>query len=226
MKSLLCILILILPLASTARAEVMEEGAKAAGMTAASLAGSSLPASDPVACIRKALLPFEVLKGNFSQVKTIRVLKKPLKSEGDFALAKGKGLIWRPSKPLPSVLLITRDDIAGIKDGKKAVYISMKEQPALRVIGKVLFAVFGADVDELQKYFEFIKPSCMGNDWRVTLKPKDPSVAKAVSEIWINGAKTVHTLVLVEANGDQTSIKFSGVTEKKPLSKDEEALFE
>lgn len=185
-----------------------------------------------IAEIKKELVSFDILKGNFDQNKKIKIIKNPLKSHGTFTLVKSKGLLWSTSKPLISTIRITQDDIVSLSNGKKVVFISMKDQPALGVIGKILFALFSTDMDELQRHFQFTNvysnldgwPS--PDKWSATLKPNDPAVAKVIDSIYICGRKTVRRLLLSEANGDSTEIIFKEVSSKKPLTKEEEALFE
>lgn len=177
--------------------------------------------------IKRQLAPFDGLKGGFQQSKKIRVIKKPLVSEGDFILLKGKGVIWRTLKPMASTLRISRDDIAELKGGKAAILVSMKDQPALGIIGKVLFAVFSADVDELKRHFDFVRvdPPDSSGHWSADLRPRDAMVRKGVERIGIEGGRFVEAITLGEANGDVSVIRFASTSESRP-SKEEEALFE
>lgn len=184
-------------------------------------------AAKDLASIKRQLATPAVLKGRFEQARAIKVLRKPLKSSGRFVLAKGTGLLWQAEKPLPSLLRITREQIAQLKDGKAKVFVDTKAQPGLSVVGKILFAVFSADVDELQRHFEFISTTAKaGQPWTASLRPLDKNVAKVVVGIEISGGRTVHELRLAEANGDSTVIRFLDVSEKAPLSPAEAALFE
>lgn len=175
--------------------------------------------------IKASLSPFEVLHGNFRQSKSIRILKNPLKSSGSFVLVKGKGVLWKSLKPMPSLLKVTPDAISQFKNGKVAFQMKSDEQPALKLIGKVLFAVFSADVSELKKHFE-ISGSLKNGHWEATLLPKEAWVGKVAKEIKLEGGKTLDTLRLAEANGDATVISFVDVRLKAPLSADEKALIE
>ena len=180
-----------------------------------------------LAAIKKQLAPYAALKGGFEQSKKIRVIKKPLKSQGEFVLLKGKGVLWRTLRPMTSTLRISRDDIAEIKDGKAAILISMKDQPALGIIGKVLFAVFSADVDELKRHFDFtraVPPDASGR-WSLVLRPRDAMVRKGVERIALEGGRFVESITLDEVNGDVSAIRFLNTSEGRP-SREEEALFE
>ena len=192
-------------------------------------ASAAAPAADVAGleAIKKQLAPFDGLKGGFEQSKKIRVIKKPLKSQGDFILFKGKGVIWRTLKPMASTLRISHDDIAELKDGKAAILVSMKDQPALGIIGRVLFAVFSADVDELKRHFDFtrvVPPDAAGH-WSAALRPRDAMVRKGVERIELEGGRFVEAITLGEANGDVSVIRFVNTSESRP-TKEEEALFE
>lgn len=194
------------------------------------LSGAALAAAGEaeLQAISRGLAPFATLKGRFEQSKTIRVLKKPLKSEGEFALRKDKGVLWRNAKPLPSTVRVRRDDIAQIKDGAAVVLVSLKEQPALGLIGKVLFAVFSADLKELERHFEFtraVPPDAAGH-WEAGLRPRDALIRKLVERIELGGGRVVDTVTLAEANGDSSVIRFKDVSINAPLSDEEEALLE
>lgn len=191
-------------------------------------AASAASVDADLSAIKARLAPFDTLKGSFEQTKKIRVIKKPLKSEGDFLLLKNKGVLWRSARPMPSALRIRRDDISQIKDGKAAVLVSTRDQPSLGLIGKVLFAIFSADVDELKRHFEFTRaaaPDAAGH-WEAVLRPRDGMVRKVVDRIELGGGRVVETLTLFEVNGDYSVIRFKDVSENRPLSKEEAALFE
>jgi len=128
---------------------------------------------------------------------------------------------------MTSTLRISRDDIAEIKDGKAAILISMKDQPALGIIGKVLFAVFSADVDELKRHFDFSRasPPDASGRWSLVLRPRDAMVRKGIERIEIEGGRFVDSITLDEANGDVSVIRFKDTSESA-LSKEEEAFFE
>lgn len=179
-----------------------------------------------IAEIKKTLSPFKILKGNFEQSKKIKIIKNPLKSYGTFTLANSRGLLWRTSRPMISTIRISKDDIASISEGKKIIFVSMKDQPALQVIGKILFAIFSADVDELQRHFQFSQVHTIPKAWSATLKPNDSNVAKIINYIDISGGMTVRKLTLFETNGDSTTITFQKVIANGHLTKEEEALFE
>jgi hypothetical protein len=175
--------------------------------------------------IQARLQPFQILRGEFSQAKSIRILKKPLKSSGSFVLVRGKGVLWSTAKPMASLLKVTQNEITQIKEGKAAFSLKAGEQPALKLVGRVLFAVFSADLAALKQDFE-IKGSVEGGHWKAQLSPKQAWIAKAAKRITLEGGKALQGIEIDEMNGDHTAIHFSKVDLKASLTPAEKALFE
>jgi hypothetical protein len=175
--------------------------------------------------IKRQLTPFVVLRGEFQQVKTIKIIKKPLRSSGDFVVAKGKGVLWSTTRPMVSTLKVSAEEVAQIKDGKAVFRLKAEEQPGLRLITRVLFAVFAADVAELKRSFD-ISGSVTKGRWQADLKPRDAMVAKVVSSVRLEGGASVEDIEIQEANGDRTVIRFSAMRRVAALSPAEDSLLE
>jgi len=175
--------------------------------------------------IKRQLTPFVVLRGEFQQVKTIKIIKKPLRSSGNFVLAKGKGVLWRTARPMASTMKVTAGEVAQIKDGRAVFRLRAEEQPALRLITRVLFAVFAADVAELRRNFK-ISGSVGDGHWQADLRPLDVMVSKVVLEVHLKGGATLESIEFREVNGDRTVIRFSEVMLESALSPAEETLLD
>jgi hypothetical protein len=191
---------------------------------------TSLPvlgAADIADSIEKQLSPFEILRGNFEQTKTIKFITRPLKSSGIFVLLKGKGVLWETLKPqgIAGTLRVTQDGIEQIRDGKVRFQMKTEQEPSLKLINQVLFAVFSADLSGLKEHFE-MKGSIDAGHWEVVLSPKEAWMAKVAKEINLQGGKNLESLQISEGNGDQTSIRFSGIDLNSTLRSAEKALFE
>jgi hypothetical protein len=181
------------------------------------------PSPDLLLAIKARLQAFETLHGKFEQEKRIAKIKKPLKSRGAFVLKRGQGVIWRTEAPIQSLLVMNRDSVRVIKNDRTVMSISMSEQPGLRLMGKIVFAVFSADVEEIRQSFEIVGgQAAAGQPWQVTLKPRDAGVAKVISRISLSGADHVDALEIVEQNADSTRIRFTDLDSTRPLA-DEDA---
>ncbi len=180
--------------------------------------------------LRERLIQSAVLRGQFEQNKKISGFKKPLLSRGDFLIVRERGVIWRTLTPFASTLRLTRGEIVAKQDGAVAFRLSASKEPSVRVINGLLFALLKGDVSGLTEQFDV-----QGNfgkvvddkNWQLVLTPKSAALAKIMSRIELAGDQFVRRIQIDEANGDQTSIRFSNQrTEPEQLSLEEAAQFD
>jgi Outer membrane lipoprotein carrier protein LolA-like len=182
-------------------------------------------AAAPVARIQSMIARPKVLCGRFDQQKQLVGLKKPIVANGRFCVIADKGVLWRTLQPFPNTVRLTRDEIVQFREDRVAMRLDAKQEPAVRMINGVLFAVLAGDLSQLEALFE-IDGSIHGNSWNVAVKAQEPSVAKVISSIALQGDAYVKSVVLMEANGDRTAITFSSIeTGDAAMSADEAALF-
>jgi hypothetical protein len=92
-------------------------------------------------------------------------------------------------------------------------------------MGKIVFAVFAADVEEIRQSFDIVSGQAKaGEPWSVSLKPRDATVAKVISRISLTGGDHVETLEIVEQNSDITRIRFADLDSTHPLTDEDERL--
>ncbi len=194
-----------------------------AGLLAAAWLG--LLGAAPVAQIQSMIARPKVLCGRFDQTKQLVGLKKPLASSGRFCVVADKGVLWRNLQPFPSTLRLTRDEILQLQGDRVALRLDARQEPAVRMINSVLFAALAGDLDQLEKLFE-IEGAASGDAWSVTLKARQPALAKAIGAIALEGGAYVRSVTISEAGGDRTSIVFSAIqTGDGAMSAEEAALF-
>lgn len=189
------------------------------------LASLPLHAAAPVAKIQAMLAKPNVLCGRFDQTKQLAGMKKPLLSSGRFCVAVGKGILWRTLQPFPNTLRLTRDEIAHFQGERLAMRIDAKQEPTVRMINGVLFSLLAGDLSQLESLFE-VDGGIRDNTWSVSLKAREPALAKAIGSIALDGGAYVKSITFSEASGDRTSIVFSAMqTGDSAISTDEAALF-
>jgi hypothetical protein len=196
-------------------------------LLACAFALASLPllAAAPVAKIQSLLAKPKVLCGRFDQNKQLTGVKKPLVSNGRFCVVADKGVLWRSLQPFPDTLRLTRDEIVRLQGDRVTMRLDAKQEPALRMINSVLFALLAGDLGQLEALFE-IDGSVRDSHWSVTLKAREPALGKAIGSIALDGGMYVKNLIISEASGDRTSIVFSAIqTGDDAMSVDEAALF-
>jgi hypothetical protein len=179
----------------------------------------------PVAQIQTMLARPKVLCGRFDQTKQLIGLKTPLTSNGRFCVVAGKGVLWRSLQPFPNTLRLTRDEIVQFRGDRVALRLAAEQEPTLRMINTVLFALLAGDFGQLEKLFE-VDGSLENSGWSVTLKAREPGLAKAVGSIALEGGAYVKNIAIQEASGDRTAIVFSAIeTGDGAMNEDEAKLF-
>jgi hypothetical protein len=193
---------------------------------ALSLAALNLAqAAVPVARIQAMLAKPPVMCGRFDQSKQLAGMKKPLAAEGRFCVVAGKGVLWRTLKPFPSTLRLTRDEIVNYQGDRVAMRLDAKTEPTVRMINNVLFSLLAGDLAQLESLFE-VDGTVDANSWSVSLKAREPALAKAIGTIKLEGGAYVRNIVMNEASGDRTSIVFSAIQSgEAAMTKEEAALF-
>jgi len=179
----------------------------------------------PVADIQAILAKPKVLCGRFDQTKQLAGLKNPLRSSGRFCVVADKGVLWRSLQPFANTLRLTRDEIVQWHGERVTLRLNAQQEPTLRLINSILFAVLAGDLGQLEKHFDV--DGVVGDGvWSVKLKARDAGVAKVIAAIALDGGAYVKNIAIDEANGDRTRIVFSAIqTGAQAMTGDEAALF-
>ena len=184
-------------------------------------------AADTLAQVREQVAQVPVLRGEFAQEKQVAGFKNPLRSNGRFLLARDKGVLWTTTAPFPSEIVITQDRILSRqRDGSRRVEVDGKQQPGLRSVNAMMFALMSGDMKALTSTFD-VKEEPAAGGWKMTLVPRSRQLAQAFTSVRLSGDRYVREVELREANGDLTHLRFSGMSEAPAsLSRDEAARFD
>ena len=186
---------------------------------------TALAGASPAERIQSLLAKPKVLCGRFDQSKQLVGLKRPVTSNGRFCVVADKGVLWRSLQPFSNTLKLTRDEILEMRGERITQRLDARREPAVRMINNVLFALFAGDLAQLEKLFD-IQGEVQEKDWSVTLKPREPALARAIGVIALEGGVYVKTITISEASGDITRISFSAIqTGEGAISAEEAALF-
>lgn len=180
-------------------------------------------AAVPVAKIQAMLAKPQMLCGRFDQSKQLAGMKKPLLSNGRFCVAAGKGVLWRTLQPFPNTLRLTNDEIVHMQGERVAMRLDARQEPVVRMINNVLFALLAGDLGQLETLFEG-EGRVNDKQWSATLKARDPGLAKVIADVSVEGGAFVKSIVIHEANGDRTSISFSAMQTGDSAMTAEEAV--
>ena len=184
-------------------------------------------AEDAVQAIARDVARPAVLRGEFSQEKQVAGFRNPLRSQGRFVVARERGVIWTTLKPFPSEMVITAERILSKqRDGTTRVELDARQQPAMRSVNAIMFALMSGDVQALSSQFN-VEATREGHGWRLKLTPKSAMLAKAFQSLTLQGDRYVRQVEIIEANQDRTRIQFTALSEAPAtLNADEARRFE
>lgn len=138
--------------------------------------------------VRQRLVDAPVLRGEFEQRKTIKGFRHPLLSRGDFIVARERGVLWHTREPFPSTLVLTRERLLSRgADGSVAARLDARDEPGMRALNELLFAIMATDLEALQQRFRIEGELVGGEGWRLQLVPRDSAVAQWVGRIELEG---------------------------------------
>jgi|AGTN01.2.fsa_nt_gi hypothetical protein len=189
------------------------------GMTLFALAGQ---AAEPM-----SLKPGEVLRGRFVQERFLKGFDRPVRSEGTFVLAPGRGLIWRGETPFPVVTAITSGGIVQSVDGQETMRLSAAKIPFLARLYDMMGGAMAGDWKALENDFVVSRRE-QGKESLVTLSPKrGESGAQPFRELTARVGQFVEQVEVIKADGDHDRLTFrdQGVT-AAPLASEETAILE
>lgn len=150
-------------------------------------------------------LSYSQIQGNFTQEKRIQNLPHSIKTTGYFSITK-KTLLWETKTPIPSSVKITNEGIYTLENGQW--------HPMGNSYSKQFFlSLINLDFAELQKNFQLL-PQGNLEQWQIQLQPTGAIIRKFFKEIYIRGNHLVKEVVLEEANGDITTIRFDNMQTK------------
>lgn len=179
-----------------------------------------------LAQVRQRVQDAPVVRGQFTQLKTVQGFKQPLKSSGDFVVARGKGIAWQVRQPFASTLIVKPDSLLSrAADGSVAMQMKAQDEPVLRTINAMLFAVMAADLAQLSQYFE-VTGQVQGNSWTLHLVPRDAMLAQWLQAVDLRGQQFVQEVQLQEARGDRSQILIQNPAAEQALRAQDASLFE
>ena len=162
-----------------------------------------------------------VIHGNFTQEKHLRALPQPLVSKGTFVLAKDHGLLWLLKTPLQQDYRITSQGIAR-RDANGWQLLPNKSAGAEQ--NRLFLAVLQGDSSGLQRDFD-LQLQGEAQQWKLTLTPRSLLLKQVFTQINIDGGALVHSIELLETQGDSTLLRMQDSTADQPVSNAEQHDF-
>lgn len=185
--------------------------------------GKQAPAALDVVAARMQQTP--VLRAVFNQEKSIKALRRPLKSSGQFIFAAGHGVYWHTQQPFETIFIISDAGIYQKSEGTEPMQISADKQPMIAEFNNIFAALFRGDREALEAGFD-VHFQGSEQDWQLGLIPKSKTMRRVIDSLVVCGNQTVQTIFFNEAGGNQTLITFDAIETPQNLSQQEQANFE
>ncbi len=174
-----------------------------------------------------ALKEGQLLRGRFEQERFLKGFDAPLKTAGSFALAPGRGLIWRAETPFAVTTVMSPAGLVQEVDGKQTMSLPSTRIPFMTKLYSMLSGALTGEWGELESAFKIARAGD-AKKWELRFTPLaagDP--AMPIAEIVARGGQLVEDVEVIKTDGDRDRLRFSGQTlETAAPTSDETGLLE
>ncbi|WP_205952583.1 outer membrane lipoprotein carrier protein LolA [Pantoea stewartii] len=150
-----------------------------------------------------------VIRAHFDQVRTIKDMPQPLRSEGTMLIARDKGLLWDQTRPFPMQLLLDDKRMVQVINGQPPQTITAENNPQMFQFNHLLRALFQADRKVLEQNFRVAFADKGGGRWTLRLTPITTPLDKIFTRIDLAGKTFLEQIQLNDKQGDRTDITLS-----------------
>jgi hypothetical protein len=171
-----------------------------------------------------ALSAGQVLRGRFVQERHLHGFDAPLRTEGSFVLAPGRGLIWRAETPFAITTVITTAGLVQDVDGTETMRLPVARLPFLGRLYGMLSGALSGDWRGLEPDFVVVRSGDEAH-WRTDLTPRRPdAIGMPFRDIAVSGSRFVDQVQIDKSDGDFEHLAFlDQVLSNEPLRPDEAA---
>ena len=163
-----------------------------------------------------------VIHLDFTQIRTLAALSRPLKASGSLVLARDKGVIWALKRPVALTYVVGPKGLTVVNGDGSRERKSAREAPMAAQMGQIFRALAQGDWKVLGNFFTVIGEGSPER-WEVNLLP-NPQAAAFVKRVRLSGGRFIDRIRIEEAAGDRTELAFQHQTGDAPLTGAEAAL--
>lgn len=174
--------------------------------------------------VRARLAQPAVLRGQFEQSKQLEGFRQPLVSRGDFLLVRDRGVAWDTREPFASTTLLTRERLlTRLPDGSQRVLLDAADSPGMAAVNALLLALVAGDLPALAERFQLAETLAADGRWTLVLTPEEAGLRQAFARITLAGDRFVREVVIEEAGGDVTTLRFVALADEPAAPTPDEA---
>jgi len=162
------------------------------------------------------------IQADFIQEKHLKVLKKPLISEGAIYFQDPQCLRWEYTRPIRSILVMNSEHIKRyVISGEEVIESDSAALLVMQVFLKEVIMWMHGDFDQNPNFTTELNPNQI-----ILLKPKDKSMSKLIEKIELKLTDTpgvIKSATIYESPTTYTVIKFQNTKINKPI---EDSVFQ
>lgn len=153
----------------------------------------------------EALKTGDVLRGRFIQERHMQGFAQPIRSEGSFVVAPGKGLIWKAEIPFAVTTVVTAQGLVQSVGGNETTRLSAARLPFLSRLYDMMAGALAGDWQALDGAFTITRAA-----GGVSLAPRNPDdpAARQISSINARIGRFVDQVEIIKPNGDFDRLSF------------------
>lgn len=163
------------------------------------------------------------LHADFVQTRQMAALKKPLQLGGRMVFSRADGVLWQISKPYQLGYVMTARGVSELLPNGSRRERAARDIPGIGSVEGLFRGLLAADKAVLQQHFVVVAQGTPAA-WALQLTPKPGPLQKGISAAELSGGTQLEKVLLKEATGDSTLIRFSRIDTQSPLSADEKRL--
>jgi hypothetical protein len=145
------------------------------------------------------------VRATFVERKHLRILNAPLEFSGTLTYTAPGHLEKHTLLPKPQSLILDQDRLT-VEDKTKKQRRTLMQQdyPVIWAFVESIRSTLAGDLQALRRFYR-IELEGGENQWRLLLKPSEPTMQSLVSEIRISGTRQrIRTIDVTEAEGDRS----------------------
>lgn len=150
-----------------------------------------------------------VVRAHFEQVRTIKDMPQPLRSQGEMVIARDSGLLWDQKAPFPMTLLLDDKRMVQTINGQPPQTITADNNPQMFQFNHLLRALFQADRKVLEENFRIDFQDLGEGRWSLVLTPTTTPLNTIFTTLDLGGATFLESIRLNDKQGDRTDIPLS-----------------
>lgn len=156
-----------------------------------------------------------VLEADFTQLRHLNGIPKPIKSEGHLVLWNGRGLVWTTLTPFPNVILITKKGLYQIQNKQKTAMVKAGGNNAMF---DVMAGIFKLQHEGTVTGFAVERLPLVDNHWMIRLLPQYGQVQNFIQSIMVQGDEQITHITISRPNGDHDEIDLKNHAVKEGAS--------